>query len=121
MGIDYSARMEDGLLVVTSVGFDENIEQARDYGMWVIGEALRQGATRILCDERALEYRLSTIDTFQIASDIADAAPRLAQVALVCNPQYIDDATFWENVAVNRGLTVKVFKELEAALHWLGA
>ena len=34
MGIDYSARMEDGLLVVTSVGFDENIEQ-------VLGPAYR--------------------------------------------------------------------------------
>ncbi len=119
MAIEHSARLEGGLLVVKASGFDENIEQVREYGLWIIDEALRLDVTHILCDERDLEYRLSTLDTFAIASYIAEAAPRMAKIALACNPRFMADAVFWENVAVNRGLIVKVFKDIDDARAWL--
>ncbi|MCX6358565.1 MAG: hypothetical protein NT029_02060 [Armatimonadetes bacterium] len=40
-------------------------------------------------------------------------------MAIVCDPRYADDAHFWETVAVNRGLTVRMFPLEEAARAWL--
>jgi hypothetical protein len=40
-------------------------------------------------------------------------------VEIVCNPKQIADARFFEDVAVNRGLTVRVFTERDAATDWL--
>lgn len=104
-----------------AVGFDETAEQTQAYGMALIAECVQRGITRVLCDERDLEYRLSTIDTYAVATAVVSHAPRVARVAIVCNPASVEDAQFWENVAVNRGLTVKVFKEMDAARQWLGA
>lgn len=43
----------------------------------------------------------------------------MGKVAVVCNEKFVADARFWENVAVNRGLRVRMFKSLDAAQTWL--
>lgn len=119
MGIHYSAKVDGDVLVVTATGFDESADEVRQYGLWVIGEGKRTGVARILCDERELEYRLSTLDTYATAAFIAAEAPRLARVAIVCSPRSMDDARFFENVAVNRGLTVRAFEDIAEARAWV--
>ena len=119
MAITYTASEEDGLLVVKAQGADEDVDQVQEYGLAIIGECTRRGVACVLCDERDLRYRINTLDTFAVATFIAEHAPRVARVALVCNPKFMEDAVFWENVAVNRGLIVKVFKEVELARAWL--
>jgi len=119
MAIDFTTEVDDGTLVVTSRGFDESPEQVQAYGMAVIDACVQAGVTRVLCDERKVEYRLNTVDTHAAASFIAKYAPRIARGAIVCNPAYIDDAQFWENVAANRGLPVRVFKHIDDAWAWL--
>lgn len=119
MAITYDFMVEDNLLSVTAAGFDESLEEVQRYGLAIIQEALRHNITMILCDETRLEYRLGTFDTFQSADFIATQAPRLARIALICDPRFTQDAKFWETVVVNRGLTVRVFKEVEMAKNWL--
>lgn len=119
MAIHYEMQTDDDVLTVVASGFDESLEQTFAYSQSVIQTAVAHGCTRILCDERALEYRLSTIDTFDLARQIIDIAPKLAKVALVCNPMSSSDAQFFENVVVNRGLSVRVFKTLTDAKNWL--
>jgi hypothetical protein len=120
MAIDYIAEQKGDTLLVRAHGFDESLEQVQQYGMDIIAAAVEQNVTQVLCDERELEYRLGTFDTYTAAAHIAGHAPAVCKVAIVCRPADIADAKFWETVAVNRGLTVRIFKELAEAQTWLG-
>ena len=119
MAIQYSFSIEDELLVVTASGFDESLDEVLEYGMATIQAALQGNCTAILSDETGLEYRLGTFDTFKAAEALANYAPRLNKAAITCNPQYLQDAQFWETVAVNRGLSVRAFLDIGAARSWL--
>ena len=121
MSITYSFRAEGDTLYVDTSGFDDSLDEVLAYGAAVIEQALLHRTTRVLCDERQLVYRLTTLDTFAAAEYIAKEAPHIARIALVCAPQFFADAAFWENVAVNRGLSVCAFKDLERAKAWLFA
>jgi hypothetical protein len=113
-------RAEGQLLRVKAAGRDESFEEVKDYGLAIIEAAVAHGSIRILCDESELDYALGTIDTYESAKFIADLAPKVARVAIVCQPQHAFDASFWETVAVNRGLCVRFFLDLGRAEAWLG-
>lgn len=119
VAIDFRTWAEGETLVVHASGFDESLAEVQAYAMAIIEAAVSGGLTRVVCDERDLEYRLKAVDTFKAAEFIAEYAPRVAKVALVCNPKGLGDATFWETVAVNRGVTVRVFRERSLADRWL--
>jgi len=119
MAIAYSFHPEKNFLLVTASGFDESLEDTIGYGMAVLEASLEHQCTRVLCDERDLEYRLGTIDTFQLAETAVQAAPKLARIAIVTEPENLESASFYETVAKNRGLSVKVFQEMEKARAWL--
>lgn len=119
MAIKYILKPEGNLLTVKTSGFDESLQEVEQYGLAII-EACNDGNfSRVLCDETDLEYRLGTFDTFQSAAFLADQAPRIGKAAIVCNEAFFRDAHFWETVAVNRGLSVRVFKNADDARHWL--
>ena len=119
MSINYSIEVEDDLLRVTASGVDDNLEQVQEYGMAVIGAAIEYRVSKILCNEKDLKYLLGTFDTYESARLIAEAAPKIAQVAIVCKDDDYKDAQFWETVASNRGLHIRVFKDLATAEEWL--
>lgn len=60
-----------------------------------------------------------TFDTYESARLIVEAAPKIAQVAIVCKDDDFKDAQFWETVASNRGLHIRVFKDPTSAEEWL--
>jgi hypothetical protein len=120
MAIEYQFA-EDGFetLCVAAWGRDDSMQEVVGYGRAVIGEAIARGCRRVLCDERGLEYAIGTIDIFEAAQTIADHAPKVARVAIVCAPACAEDADFWETVAVNRSLCVRVFLDPAEARSWL--
>jgi hypothetical protein len=107
-------------LLVRAWGVDDSLEDVQGYGMAVIQACIESKCLRVLCDERDLEYRLGTIDTYRAAEFISQNVPRLVRVALVCLPEQIEDAAFWENVAVNRGMLARAFKDMDTARAWVG-
>jgi hypothetical protein len=119
MAINYTLKKEGNNLEVTAAGFDGSLEEVQEYGMAVLQEAIRGNVSTVLCDETQLEYRLGTLDTYTSAEFISAHAPKLARVAIVCNDKGYTDASFWETVVVNRGLTVRVFKDVLEARKWL--
>lgn len=119
MAIVYTVTPDGDRLLVQASGFDETLAEVQDYGMAVIGAAARHGATRILCDESRLEYRLGVVDTYEAAQLIAAQAPAVVRVAIVCNPEYLRASRLFEDVAVNRGLTLRMFGDMVAASDWL--
>lgn len=119
MAIHFTMDGDGDTLLVNASGFDESLEQVREYGMAIIAACVEGGFTHVFCDERELEYRLATIDTLDAAAFISEHAPRVGKIAIVCDPKGSADARFFEDVAVNRGLTVRAFKDPGGARHWL--
>ena len=121
MAIRYEMQAEGDLLKVKAAGADESLKEVNAYGAAIIQAALRHSSRRILCDETQLVYKLSVTDTYESARFIAESVPHVVKVAIVCNPQSYPDGQFWETVAVNRGLSVRFFKDLTQATAWLDA
>jgi len=119
MGIQYTTEVEGETLFVQASGFDESLAEVQDYGMGIISACLQGGVTSVFCDETDLEYRLGTFDTFLLGEFISAHTPSVVKVAIVCNPQGLSDASFFEDVVVNRGLRLRVFTNTETARHWL--
>jgi len=119
MAISHSMSIEGDTLVVRARGFDESLDDVRDYGAAVIEACVTGDVANVLCDELELEYRLSTFDTFRAAEFIAQAAPMVGRVALICQRKQLGDGRFWENSVVNRGLIARVFTDETQARSWL--
>lgn len=120
MAIHYTIKTEGDLLLVEAEGFDESLEDVQAYGQAIIQACLAADCSRVLCNETDLEYRLGTFDIFQSAESIAAQIHKTVKVAIVCNERFTADAQFWETVAVNRGMTVRFFKDMDTARRWLG-
>ncbi|MFZ5879354.1 MAG: hypothetical protein ACOY0R_08280 [Chloroflexota bacterium] len=120
MSIRYTLKAEGNLLLVEASGFDESLAEVQAYGQAIIEACLAADCSRVLCNETGLEYRLGTIENFQSAEGIAARIHKTVKVAIVCNPKFKADAYFWETVAVNRGMMVRFFQELDTARRWLG-
>lgn len=119
MAIHYKFEVENDLLKVTATGSDDGLEDVKNYGIAIMEAAMETNCLKILCDETGLKYQLGTFDNFESARFISEHAPAVAKVAIVCNPEFIAEAEFWETVAVNRGLQVKFFKDIIHAKDWL--
>jgi hypothetical protein len=123
MSIQFETSTEGTLLRGRAWGQDDGLEEVKRYGMAIITACLEGGCDRTLLDERELKYNLSITDTFELAKfyseQIYKLLPQIIQTAIVCDEEFIKDAAFWEDCAVNRGLYVKVFTSLEMAKRWL--
>jgi hypothetical protein len=119
MAIDYTVTQDGDTLLVHAKGFDGSLEEVQAYGMAIIKACLAHGVTHVLCNESELEYRLNTLDTYEVAEFIAQQVPALTKAAIVCHPRFIAAVSFWEDVAVNRGLRVRAFTDVVAARDWL--
>src|SRR6056297_423335 len=112
MAIESTSELKNDILYVTSKGVDESFEDVRNYATSLILTAQRANCKKLLIDERNLEYRLNTMDTFKLAEFAVDNIPRIAQVAIVPNSDCIEDAQFYENVVSTRGLRLRMFRDL---------
>ena len=120
MALDYSIKVENKVLFVKVSGIDENLEEVKEYGLAVIEAFVQNQCEKVLCDESELTYTLSTFDTFESAKFIAElATPNTIPIAIVCGKHQLEIGKFWETVAVNRSLNVKMFYQLEDAKNWL--
>lgn len=83
-----------------------------------IAEACRREAvTKVLCDVRGMQGKISVMDSFQLA--VAGAvAFRGLQLAGVYRREEMD--LFAETVIRNRGGNVRVFGDMDEAKAWLG-
>lgn len=119
MAIDYSITPKGSLLVVKAGGRDESLEEVAAYGAAVIEACKEHGCDKIICDERELEYDLNLLETLNLGSFYSEVTPTAVRVAIVCSPDSYDEARFFEDVSVNRGLTLHIFLDYDRAMKWL--
>lgn len=119
MSIQHTIDYREGILHVVARGVDESLDEVMAYGQAVFEAAIEHDCRRVLCDEREVEYRISSVDTFYLAEHWARLIPGSAWLAIVCRPENLDDLAFFEMVAVNRGIEVKACRTLGEAERWL--
>ncbi len=115
-----SFRTEKGILFVTITGklsLDHALEARAETAEIVKGQAVR----RVLGDIRNADVDVSTNDIFQCTAALADLFPSDTKHAVVFSSETCsrEDAAFAENVAMNRGVLLKMFSQLDEARDWL--
>lgn len=119
MAIRYETMCDNGVLRVTTRGNDDGLGAVIAYADGVAASAKRCGCTKILCDERELTYALTTMETFLAAEAASSYRTQEIKVAIVCSPEYREEAAFFENVAMNRGMLLKATTDITEAERWL--
>lgn len=119
MAIEYDYDVDGRLLSITAKGTDDNLEEVGNYARAVLGLSMKNNCNQIICDERELEYTLSTLDTFTLAESASREARNLDKIAIVCQQKQLRDGKFYETVSTNRGLSVFVTSSKDQAMEWL--
>lgn len=122
---DYSCTRlpKDGYLHVRVRG-DNTPDVIRRYFQEVLEACAADGISNVLIDESLEGRRLSLTDVFQVISENAETIrSTLRRIAFVdTHPDRSDmNLKFGETVAVNRGLTARVFGTIPEAESWLRA
>ena len=120
MPIKYTIKQDNDILKVESEGKCENFIELKKYLKALHEATISIGLKKVLVDETKLKYSLSTIQSYESGSFVAETAPSTVKIALVCRQDGWKEAKFWETVAVNRGARVKIFTGLEDAEKWIG-
>ncbi len=110
--------INDTLFVKTS-GKDDSLEEVMNYSKAIIEAAYKNNSKKIFCDERELEYDLSTFQTFEAGKFASQFSKYVCKIAIVCNPIFIEDGKFYETVATNRGLLIRVTSSIQVAEDWI--
>lgn len=77
----------------------------------------QHGLDKLLVDTHMQQQMPGTVGIFKIFSNF----PRHISLAILAKKEQVtvEDIIFGENVAVNRGIRMKVFYDREAAIEWL--
>jgi hypothetical protein len=119
MSIQYEAMKDGDILRIRAWGRDESLKDVIIYGSNVLSECLKHDVSRVISDERELEYRIDTVEIYELAKIYAELDGIIEKVAFVCSPDFLADARFMENAAKNRGLIYRAFDDYDLADKWI--
>jgi hypothetical protein len=91
--------------------------------MWMeISEMCREhGLRRVLAEGDGVRRRLSPLEAFDLASLVSRLLPGLSIACCFRGYRPDDQSQFFRTAALNRGVRLELFPDLNAALRWLGA
>lgn len=126
MSMRLAIRFEAGLLNVEAGG-RFSLREAKRTFLEILEAADLHGTRKILFDGRQVIGHPATMERFYYAAFAAESSIAFArrtrsgagQFAYVLREPMLDPARFGETVALNRGMYVKAFDDLEDALAWL--
>jgi hypothetical protein len=121
MSSGFTLEPRDGYLYVhLDPGYELTPESAER--VWVaLCEACRErGLRRALAEGDAVTRRLTPMEAFDIASLAARLLPGLSVACVFRGYQPDEQSAFFRTAAMNRGVRMEFFPDLNAALHWLG-
>lgn len=118
MAMQFSMTIEGHTLVVKASGC-AGASQVQEYETAILELCRQSGVTHLLYDERHLVCQPGTIDVDRSPLQIAEVAPQVTRVAIVCDRTGAPDVAFWESAAVSHGPIVRTFRDMATAIHWL--
>ncbi len=77
-----------------------------------------EGPKRVLLDIRTVAGRPPTLHSYSMAKMAAELLTKSVRVAMLCTRDQLAK-TFFETMALNRGVVVKAFDEPQSAVRWL--
>lgn len=127
MELTLSIRTDGELLYATYSGEFSLAEAERTF-LEILEALERHEVRKVVVDGRAITGELSDLERFFYGAFVAEEVNKLCnrarchspQFAYVLTPPVLDPRRFGETVAVNRGMFVKAFDNLNDALEWLG-
>ncbi|HXX56371.1 MAG TPA: hypothetical protein VEI96_00055 [Thermodesulfovibrionales bacterium] len=126
MGMNLRISAESGLLHVIVTG-EFSLREAERTFIEMLDAVSEQKAMKILFDGREVKGEIENYQRFLYGKFAAETVARYRiersipqpQFAYVLHESILDPGRFGETVAVNRGMWVKAFDNLEDALEWL--
>ncbi len=121
MAYDMKVMPEDGYLHVVVTG-DDTPEDVAGYLDQIRRVCAERGLSKVLIEEDLTGPQLRTMEVYDVINAASEGvAPAIRSIAFVdTNPQHaFAPMEFAETVAVNRGVHVKVFRDVPAAREWL--
>jgi len=121
-GSDLTVEPREGYLYLhLAPGFEATPESMAR--IWtVVSEACRQHNLRhVLADGENVQRKLTPVQTYDHASLAARLMPGLTVACCFRGYRTDEQTEFFKVAAMNRGVRVEFFQDLNAALRWLGA
>jgi hypothetical protein len=119
MALDYNIELDGELLIVTTSGYDENVNDTVKYGEDILQACTESNCKKILVDESRMTGVLDKIGQYELVTRLAAIAPHDLKVAIVVNPDNYQETSFGTMVAENRGFKIDAFTSLDDAHVWL--
>jgi hypothetical protein len=85
----------------------------------MVNTCMKRNCTRVLFDCRRMTGPLSTMDRFDVAQYGSEKIERSIRIAMLGREDQVLPDKFFENVAVNRGMDLKLFTDIDEAVGWL--
>jgi hypothetical protein len=122
MSAGFKLEPRDGYLYVSLVpGFEMTPQNTTDVWTAICETCRELGLDKALAEGDGVVRRLTPMESFDIASLAARLLPGLS-VACVFRGYVPDEQSkFFQTTAMNRGLRMEFFQDLNGALRWLGA
>ena len=119
MNLDYKIEHRDDILWVDAHGTLGTIEDAKAYFIAVANALKDNNTIKVVCDDCEIDYKLDIVDTYELGKFVSRSLPQMVRIAIVFNPAYKEEVSFWENVVNNLGLTIKTFTDYDKAVNWV--
>ena len=119
MALDYKIESHGEVLLVTTSGYDENVDDSVKYGEDILQACLESNCQKILIDESQMTDVLDKIGQYELVTRLAAIAPHHLKVAIVVNPDNYQETSFGTMVAENRGFKISAFTSMDDAHQWL--
>lgn len=115
---DFCITQREGYMYIEFTG-RFSINAAKSAVDAMVNACIKANCTKALFDCRPMTGDLSTMDRFDIAQYGSSAIERTIKIAMLGRDDQLLPDKFFENVAVNRGLALRLFYDIDEAISWL--
>ena len=120
MSIDYTTENKKEYLLVKSNGGSDDLAVISDYAREITDICKQQSYTAMLVDERDSEYMLNEVlDLYKLANFFRTLNVTDIRMAIICQPQYLEQIRYFEKTTHDRGMKIKFFLDPDSAKRWL--
>lgn len=115
---DLEVRAHDAYVEIRFTG-SFSLTVARQVVDVMVAAGRKAGSSRLLLDCRAMVGPMSVTDRYEVAEYGARTIERHVTIAVLGRPDQILPDRFFENVAVSRGVRLRVFTDEDEAVTWI--
>ncbi|HEU0223952.1 MAG TPA: hypothetical protein VFR29_00790 [Steroidobacteraceae bacterium] len=120
-GLDFTLEPREGYLYLhLAPGFEATPESMARIWTAISDACRRNNLRRVLADGESVQRRLTPMESYDHAALAARLMPGLSVACCFRGYQTDEQTEFFRTAAMNRGVRVEFFADLEAALRWLG-